>query len=246
MGGLLQVWTVKSRCGVWYTVHVSAGGSVSVMAALTSGALADWPFADVVACAADAHLGALELTVGPDGHVSFDAARQSELGAALDALDGAGLALCGVAATGALELGHPDLAAYARLAAGAGAAFMRVFPPAYSRDSTPIHQISSVALELAALAAEAPGIRILIEMSPGTVVPSPELALRVFELAGVDDAGVVYDPANMIEEGHLQPSYAVALLAGRIGHVHVKNRRSERVGGTWIVSHAPLDRRAHV
>src|SRR6476469_924164 len=125
MGGLLQVRTIKSRCGVWYTVRVSAGGSVSVMAALTSGALADWPLADIAACAAEAHLGAIELTVGPNGHVSsLDASQQAELGAALATLDGAGLALCGVAATGALVLGDPDLVPYARLAAGAGAEFM--------------------------------------------------------------------------------------------------------------------------
>ena len=190
-------------------------------------------------------LGAIELTVGPDGHVSsLDAAQEAELGAALATLDAAGLELCGVAATGALVLGHPDLAPYARLAAGAGAEFMRVFPAAFSRDSTPVHQISSAALALAVLAAEAPGIRILIEMSPGSVVPSPELALRVLELSGVDDAGVVYDPANLIEEGHLQPSYAVALLGERIGHVHVKNRRIELHRG-HMGRGARADRRRH-
>ncbi len=242
MGGLLQVSTVKSRCGVWYTVHVSAGGSVSVMAALTSGALADWRLADIAACAAGSHLNAIELTVGPNGHVSsYDAAQEAELGRALATLDGAGLALCGVAATGTLVLGHPDLGPYARLAASVGAEFMRVFPAAFSSDSTPVHQISSAALALAVLAAEAPGIRILVEMSPGSVIPSPELALRVLELSGVDDAGVVYDPANLIQEGHLQPSYAVALLGERIGHVHVKNRRMERAGGTWVATHAPID-----
>ena len=236
---------MKSRCGVWYTVHVSAGGSVSVMAALTSGALADWPLADIAACAAGSHLGAIELTVGPDGHVSsFDAAQEAELGRALATLDGVGLALCGVAATGTLVLGHPDLGPYARLAAGAGAEFMRVFPAAFSSDSTPVHQISSAALALAVLAAEAPGIRILVEMSPGSVIPSPELALRVLELSGVDDAGVVYDPANLIEEGHLQPSYAVALL-GEADRARARQEPAHGARRGHVGRDARADRRRH-
>ena len=220
---------------------VSSRGPDSSIVALTSGALAAWPLADVAASAADCGLDAIELTVGPHGHVSLDSAQDKGLEDALAVLDDAGIALCGFAATGALELGHPDLVLVARAAARAGASFVRVFPPAFSSESAPIHQISSAALELAALAGEAPGVRVLVEMSPGTIVPSPELALRVLDLSGVPGAGVVYDPANMVEEGHLRPAYAAALLGDRIGHVHVKNRRAERVGDTWTVAHAPLD-----
>ena len=219
---------------------VSSRGPDSPRLALTSGALADWPLADVAASAADCGLEGIELTVGPYGHVPLDSLQDKGLGDALAVLEEAGIALCGIAATGALGLGHPDLKLVARAAVRAGASFVRVFPPAFSAESAPIHQISSAARELAALAIAAPGVRILVEMSPGTVVPSPDLALRMLDLAGAGGAGVVYDPANMVEEGHLRPAYAVALLGERIGHVHVKNRRAERVGETWIVSHAPL------
>jgi sugar phosphate isomerase/epimerase len=221
-------------------VPVSSCGSDSVTIALMSGALADWPLADVAASAAGCGVDAIELTVGPHGHVSLDSLKNKGLADTLATLDAAGVALCGFAATGALGLGHLDLALVARAAADAGATFLRVFPPPFSLSTAPIHQISSTAHALAALAAEAPGVRVLIEMSPGTIVPSPESALRVLDLSGVSAAGVVYDPANLIEEGHLQPAYAVALLSDRIGHVHVKNRSKERIGDSWLVSHASL------
>ena len=211
-----------------------------VVLALTSGALAAWPLADIAASAAGCRVDAIELTVGPEGHVSLDSLENKGLEHAVDVLEHAGVALCGVAATAALDLGHVDLAAVVRAAAGAGASFVRIFPPTFAPDSSPIHQISSAALALATLAAEAPAVRVLVEMSPGTIVPSPELALRLLDLAGAPGAGVVYDPANLLEEGHLQPAYAVALLAAHIGHVHVKNRRVERVQDAWVVSHATL------
>jgi sugar phosphate isomerase/epimerase len=187
----------------------------SARIAVTSSALADRALDEVVALLRDAGVPGVELTLGPGGHLGLEAVAPRT----------GGVVLCGVALTGALPLGAADLGRAIACARRLEAGFVRVFAPAFCDGVPAGTQLAQTAAALAAAVETAGGaLRVLVEMAPGTVVPSPELALRVLEGVDRPAAGVVYDPASLLCEGHLQPPYAIDLLAGRIGHVHVKNQ----------------------
>ena len=206
--------------------------------AVLSDAVGLTDLASAVAAIAEAGVGSVELTAGPGGHV--DASRRDAARVAEAAVAGAGLVTCGLAATGALPLGAPGLHAVVGLARDLGVPFVRVFAPSYLAAGDLDGQVLAARAALVALVAVAGGdVRILLEPAEGTLAPSPELARRVLD--GSDEAvGVVYDPANLISEGHLQPSLAVAVLGDLLGHVHVKNRVYERHDGAWAMRYATL------
>ena len=82
----------------------------------------------------------------------------------------------------------------------------------------------------------------LVETSPTTLAPAPELALTLVERQPPERAGVLYDPGNMVIEGYLAPALAVARLGPYLRHVHVKNIAWAQRGNVWRWRHAILTR----
>lgn len=231
-------------CGIPGSVS-SVESSARRIVSVVTGALAGSTLERALTAIADAGVGAAELTIGPSGHVEIDAegvGPDLALDDAVALIRSHGMTLCGLAATIAWPIGHPGLRRVVAEAARIGARFVRAFPPRYVAAVALPTQLNSAALELRALEKISGWrTRLLIEPSGLTLAPSAELALRMIEQSGASTVGVVYDPANLTDEGSLQPDYAIALLDGRIGHVHVKNRSPECVDGRWTSRYAPLD-----
>jgi len=65
------------------------------------------------------------------------------------------------------------------------------------------------------------GVRILIEMHVGTIFVSSGLAHRFISRFDPSEIGVIYDLANIIQEGYENPRMALELLGPYVGHVHL-------------------------
>jgi sugar phosphate isomerase/epimerase len=133
------------------------------------------------------------------------------------------------------------VAPYVRLAVSLGAPHLRVFAPAYHGGSLHREQQRARAglARVVDLAAPA-GLAVLIETSPATLAPSPELAAALVEQHSPAHAGVLYDPGNTVIEGYAAPALAVARLGRDLKHVHVKNIAWVRRAGVWQWRYAPL------
>lgn len=83
--------------------------------------------------------------------------------------------------------------------------------------------------EVAALA-RAHGVRALIEIHHGSLIPSASAAAAF--LSGFDprDVGTIHDAGNMVYEGHEQYRMGLEVLGPYLAHVHLKNARWEVVG----------------
>lgn len=207
--------------------------------AVLSGALRGWAMEDVFKALAENGVAAVELTVGD----REPANGLDPLG--LHALASAhGLGICGVAAPMHWPVGDRRLVAATELSAAVGGRFVRTFAPAYDPGVPPRRQLEQLTSDLDALRARttANDVDLLVEVAQGTLVPSPSLARLALEPLGTERVGVVYDPANMQVEGHLQPDYAVAYLGPYLRHVHAKNTVLVRERGTRRPRRSPLDR----
>jgi sugar phosphate isomerase/epimerase len=125
---------------------------------------------------------------------------------------------------------------FAALAAELGAPHVRVFAPEL-RDRGRARR----GLETAAEIAAAHGVAVLVETAPGTTTPSTAQARALVEGLPPERVGVLYDPGNMVIEGHVDPRLALAELGPYLHHVHVKNIAWRRLNGVWRWRHAPLD-----
>lgn len=142
-----------------------------------------------------------------------------------------GLAVCGLAAPVARAIGTADVVAALQAADELGLPWVRVFAPPFVAGASAASQLARLTETIAAALAEAGArARLLIELSQETLVASPELARRVLEPLG-GRGGVVFDPANMLVEGNLEPAYAISLLGELLVHVHVKNSVIPLPGG---------------
>jgi sugar phosphate isomerase/epimerase len=89
-------------------------------------------------------------------------------------------------------------------------------------------------------------VRALVEIHMQTIVPSASAAAAF--LADRDPArvGVIFDPGNMVFEGHEHPRLALEVLGPLLAHVHLKNARWHAAGTrddgseAWQPSFAPL------
>jgi sugar phosphate isomerase/epimerase len=208
--------------------------------AVVTEALSAWELDAIVAVLVRHGVPAVEPTIGAGGHLSErDPEHAGQAGARIA---NAGIQLCGLAVTSALPLGSDGLLAVLEIAAAIGAPGIRVFAPPYDGDREAEAQLDEATTALSALCdVGANGVRVLIEPAQDSVIPSPELARRVLDDSGRASAGVVYDPANMVIEGHLQPPYALGLLGTRVRHVHVKNHVRERRSGDWRIVSTGLE-----
>ena len=89
---------------------------------------------------------------------------------------------------------------------------------------------------------KASGATLLIELSQQTLVPSPELFVRVCGGMSPDRYGVLYDPASMLEEGNLEPGFAIDLMGDYLKRVHLKNERFVEGPSGWVAEVSDIDR----
>src|SRR5689334_10817885 len=187
-----------------------------------SACLPGWRPHQVVALAASLGFSNVEWASGP-GSTVVDPATGPEL---RDLCDQAGLCSAGVSVQDpAITFETPGAAApHIALATALGAPQVRLLAPPYRGGSLQLEQKRARAgldrlVELAAPA----GLAVLVETSPTTLAPAPELAATLVEQQDPEHAGVLYDPGNMAIEGYLAPALAIARLGPYLRHVHVKN-----------------------
>jgi sugar phosphate isomerase/epimerase len=203
-------------------------GGIAVM----TQALPDWRLDAIGEALRELDVGGIEPTVGPEGHLSEHRSEQAR--AAIRRLRDRGLTVCGLAATNALPLGSDGLRRVVELAGASGAPIVRAFAAPFAAYRNVEAQLEGMAKAWQSLCgASSDGVRVLVEPAQGTLIPSAELARRVLDAVDSPRAGVVYDPANMAIEGHLPAPFALGLLAGFVGHVHVKNHVLERRAKGW-------------
>ena len=106
-----------------------------------------------------------------------------------------------------------------------GARMFRVGPPGYDR-SQPYPELFSRAVDelgkVSELAREY-GLKAVLEMHMGNIMPSASLAWRLVSGFPPERVGVIYDPGNMVVEGYECYRMGLELLGGHLAHVHVKN-----------------------
>jgi sugar phosphate isomerase/epimerase len=153
-------------------------------------------------------------------------------------------AVCVTVQGGAASLLDPlGLRPFLELAELLGAPYVRVFPPDFQRGSlADATARARSGLEEAVELARPHGVAILIEVCPGTVAPSTAQARALVGGCPAERAGVLYDPGNMVIEGHVSPRVAIAELGDRLRHVHVKNVAWRRQADGWRWRHAQLTR----
>jgi sugar phosphate isomerase/epimerase len=182
---------------------------------------------------------AVEWGVGPDQAVeSASSARTLR-----QLCDVAGLSCCGVSVQRPdVTLGTPRRAApYVRLAAELGAPFLRLFaPPCQSGGFARAQRRARAGVDALVATSAGTGVAVLVETSPATLAPSPELAATLVEHHPPSHAGVLYDPGNTVIEGFLEPRLAMARLGAHLRHVHVKNIAWSQRGRRWRWSYAAL------
>ena len=91
------------------------------------------------------------------------------------------------------------------------------------------------------------GVKALVEIHHETIVPSASATRRFLD--GLDPAsvGAIYDPGNMVWEGHEQYRLGLETLGPYLAHVHAKNsgwrQSGRRADGSlaWQAEWAPLD-----
>jgi sugar phosphate isomerase/epimerase len=217
---------------------VSAAGCVERLSVF-SACLPGWTPARVISVAVSLGFSSVEWASGP-GHAIEDPERGSEL---REQCERAGLHSAGVSVQDPeVTCANPSTAvSHLSLAMALGAPQVRLLAPQYRGGSLRREQQRARAgldrlIELAAPA----GVAVLIETSPATLAPAPELAAALVEQHPPERAGVLYDPGNMAIEGHLAPEMAVARLGPYLRHVHVKNIAWHRARNAWRWRHASL------
>ena len=195
---------------------------------LFSSALPGWDAARVARTALDAGLTAVEWGVGAGQAV------ESPRGAAAT-LGNLGVGAAGVCIQdGSASLTTPEkLRPFAALAAEIGAPHVRVFAPALGERAEGLATAAAIAKEH--------GVSLLVETAPATIAPSTAQARALVDGYPPDEVGVLYDPGNMVIEGHVDPRLAIAELGPYLRHVHVKNIAWHREDGSWQWRHAALD-----
>jgi sugar phosphate isomerase/epimerase len=95
--------------------------------------------------------------------------------------------------------------------------------------------------------ARAHGVKALVEIHHETIVPSASAARRFLDGFDPESVGAIYDPGNMVWEGHEQYRLGLETLGPYLAHVHAKNsawrQTGKRADGSlaWQAEWALLD-----
>lgn len=161
--------------------------------------------------------------------------------------EGAGLAMPAVGTYAGC--GDPEAVERAmRGVALLGAPCLRVNVPKYD-GTVPYRMLRERALaeygDVAALARRH-GVRALVEIHHGSLLPSASAAAAFLERFDPRDVGAIHDAGNMVYEGFEQYRLGLEMLGPYLAHVHAKNagwvQDGTRADGSaaWRASWAPL------
>lgn len=165
------------------------------------------------------------------------------------------------ALTAAAGLATPAIASYVpaadrahvervlRGAAALGAPLARIQAPPYDRsmDYVALWEQARREYQEVERLALAHGVKALVEIHHGTIVPSASAARRFLEGFDPMAVGAIYDPGNMVWEGYEAYRLGLAVLGPYLAHVHVKNAEwrptGRRADGSlaWAAAWTPLD-----
>ena len=88
------------------------------------------------------------------------------------------------------------------------------------------------------------GVRALLEIHAGTIIPSASAAYRLVSQFDPRCVGLILDPANMVIEGREHWKMGLEILGEYLAHVHVKNvgwfSREYQGETRWKWEYAPL------
>jgi sugar phosphate isomerase/epimerase len=95
--------------------------------------------------------------------------------------------------------------------------------------------------------ARAHGVKALVEIHHQSIVPSASATRRFLDGFDPESVGAIYDPGNMVWEGHEQYRLGLETLGPYLAHVHAKNsawrQSGRRADGSlaWQAEWTPLD-----
>jgi sugar phosphate isomerase/epimerase len=219
---------------------------VSLELGVFSGALREWQPEQVAFAAAATGLDTLEWEVGAGdrAHISL-ASLETDAGHCARVSERAGLSICGLCCDASLSVLSPrDVSSLVVGCTAAGVTQARMFAPPADRDTSISSQLDALreALHGHEPVLRANGATLLIELSQETLIPSPELFRRVCDGMSPDHYGVLYDPASMLEEGNLEPGFAIDLMGDFLKRVHLKNERFVEGPSGWAAEVTEIDR----
>jgi sugar phosphate isomerase/epimerase len=133
--------------------------------------------------------------------------------------------------------------------AALGAPMVRIQVPHYDGEAAfaPLWDRTRRDYQEVARLARTHSVKALVEIHHETIVPSASAARRFLDGFDPDAVGVIYDPGNMVWEGHEQYRLGLETLGPYLAHVHAKNsawrQSGRRADGSlaWQATWAPLD-----
>jgi len=119
-----------------------------------------------------------------------------------------------------------------RGAAALGAPMARIQVPRYDGQTgyVELWERARRDYEEVARLARAQGVKALVEIHHETIVPSANATRRFLDGFDPDSVGAIYDPGNMVWEGHEQYRLGLETLGPYLAHVHAKNSAWRQTG----------------
>ncbi len=186
------------------------------------------PADDLCAVLADHGYQGVEWQVHAEGHISPN---DVEAGADRAAAAARRRGIESICLAGYLRLGDDGavdaIARQVAAAARIGCPAVRIWAPS-SRGATPYAALFGRAhadLAAAAEVAGAHGVRLVVEVHFGTIVPSASLTLRLIDGLDPRHVGAIYDPDNLTQEGLEHWRLGLELLGPYLAYVQFKNAR---------------------
>jgi sugar phosphate isomerase/epimerase len=181
------------------------------------------PLPQLCALLAEHGYSGVEWRVHPEGHVSparvLDDARAADAAARRHGLES--ICLAGYRRTFEVEQIEAEIAA----AAAIGCPHVRIWAPAY-RGDVPYQELFDGArrdLECVVRTAQERGVRAVLEIHFGTIVPSAGLMHRLISGLDPSGVGVIYDPDNFVKDGREHWQLGLELLGPYLAYVQFKN-----------------------
>jgi sugar phosphate isomerase/epimerase len=122
---------------------------------------------------------------------------------------------------------------YSEAVASVNGRMLRVTPPWFAYDyKESVHQKNTIhelfnlcrkGIEKLVDLSNNYGIKYVLEIHMGSLCNSADSALRLLKGINPENVGIIYDPANGVEEGFTRPRYAIELLGKYLANVHAKN-----------------------